>query len=100
MEANINVEPLLKEEGAERDLENTLETDTEDPVISRSDEEPFLKQPKILHDRYHIAYIAFYLLGINTMIPWTFFVMADEVRYLPYFVPLMTSNCYINTVIL
>lgn len=52
MKSNLNTEPLIKEDDLERDLETNLETDTEDPVISRSDEEPFLKQPKILHDRY------------------------------------------------
>lgn len=29
--------------------------------------------------RYNFAYIVFYLLGINTLIPWSFFITADDV---------------------
>lgn len=32
-----------------------------------------------VHFRYNLAYIVFYLLGINTLIPWSFFMTADDV---------------------
>lgn len=28
--------------------------------------------------RYNLAYIVFYVLGINTLIPWSFFITADD----------------------
>lgn len=33
----------------------------------------------ILLLRYNLAYIVFYLLGINMLIPWSFFITADDV---------------------
>ena len=33
---------------------------------------------RIVFCRYKLAYIVFYLLGINTLIPWSFFITADD----------------------
>lgn len=32
----------------------------------------------IVFFRYNLAYIVFYVLGINTLIPWSFFITADD----------------------
>ncbi|XP_012142098.1 equilibrative nucleoside transporter 1 [Megachile rotundata] len=71
----INKRPLLG--GSDSEFEDDLETEIDDPNISVPDEKPFLKQHEP-SDRYNIAYIVFYLLGMNTLIPWSFFITADD----------------------
>ncbi|XP_058801532.1 equilibrative nucleoside transporter 2 [Phymastichus coffea] len=76
MAYSINTEPLLKED-SDDDLENEADTDTDDLAIVHSHDEPFLKH-QLPYDRYNLAYIVFYLLGINALIPWSFFITADD----------------------
>ncbi|XP_071605092.1 equilibrative nucleoside transporter 3 isoform X3 [Heliangelus exortis] len=49
------------------------------------DEEPLLKEPSVNRynqqkprDRFHGAYIIFFLLGIGSLLPWNFFIMAKH----------------------
>ncbi|KAM9379748.1 equilibrative nucleoside transporter 3 [Phaethornis superciliosus] len=49
------------------------------------DEEPLLKEPSVNRysqqkpsDRFHGAYIIFFLLGIGSLLPWNFFIMAKQ----------------------
>ncbi|XP_029032918.1 equilibrative nucleoside transporter 1 [Osmia bicornis bicornis] len=71
----INKRPLLG--GSDSEFEDDLETEVDDPSISVPDEKPFLKQYEP-SDRYNIAYIVFYLLGMNILIPWSFFITAED----------------------
>ncbi|XP_014207859.1 equilibrative nucleoside transporter 3 [Copidosoma floridanum] len=52
-------------------------TDEDNPIVDYEDNEPFIKH-QIPVDRYNIAFLVFYLLGINTLIPWNFFITADD----------------------
>ncbi|KYN08115.1 PREDICTED: equilibrative nucleoside transporter 1 [Cyphomyrmex costatus] len=76
MSYSINRRPLLGGTD-DSEFEDDLETEVDDPNIIIPDEKPFLK-PYEPHDKYNLAYIVFYLLGINTLIPWSFFITADD----------------------
>ncbi|XP_076297363.1 equilibrative nucleoside transporter 1 [Lasioglossum baleicum] len=76
MSYSINRRPLLGG-ASDSEFEDDLETEVDDPTVSVPDEKPFLKQHEP-RDRYNLAYIVFYLLGINTLIPWSFFITADD----------------------
>ncbi|KAK9309615.1 hypothetical protein QLX08_000830 [Tetragonisca angustula] len=76
MSYSINRRPLL-EGVSDSEFEDDLETEADDPNISVPDEKPFLKQYEP-SDKYNLAYIVFYVLGINTLIPWSFFITADD----------------------
>ncbi|XP_072756541.1 equilibrative nucleoside transporter 1 [Anoplolepis gracilipes] len=73
---SINRRPLLGG-ASDSEFEDDLETEVDDSNITIPDEKPFLK-PYEPHDKYNFAYIVFYLLGINTLIPWSFFITADD----------------------
>ncbi|XP_077276238.1 equilibrative nucleoside transporter 1 isoform X2 [Temnothorax americanus] len=76
MSYSINRRPLLGGT-SDSEFEDDLETEVDDPNVTIPDEKPLLK-PYEPHDKYNIAYIVFYLLGINTLIPWSFFITADD----------------------
>ncbi|XP_076672350.1 equilibrative nucleoside transporter 1 [Andrena cerasifolii] len=76
MAYSINRRPLLGG-ASDSEFEDDLETEVDDPSISVPDEKPFFKQYEP-RDKYKLAYIVFYLLGINTLIPWSFFITADD----------------------
>ncbi|KAL6268741.1 hypothetical protein P5V15_001867 [Pogonomyrmex californicus] len=76
MSYSINRRPLLGG-ASDSEFEDDFETEVDDPNITIPDEKPFLK-PFEPHDKYNLAYIVFYLLGINTLIPWSFFITADD----------------------
>ncbi|KAG7213809.1 hypothetical protein KM043_003025 [Ampulex compressa] len=76
MSRSINRRPLLGG-ASDSEFEDDLETEVDDTGICASDEKPFLKHHGP-HDKYNLAYIVFYLLGINTLIPWSFFITADD----------------------
>ncbi|KAJ8673448.1 hypothetical protein QAD02_004710 [Eretmocerus hayati] len=71
-----NSEPLLKEED-ECNYESDIDTDSDDPSIVHSHKEPFIRR-EVPYDRYNLAYVVFYILGVNTLIPWNFFITADD----------------------
>lgn len=73
---SINRRPLLGG-ASDSEFEDDLETEVDDLNITIPDEKPFLK-PYEPNDKYNFAYIVFYLLGINTLIPWSFFITADD----------------------
>ncbi|CAL7934532.1 unnamed protein product [Xylocopa violacea] len=76
MAYSINRRPLLGG-ASDSEFEDDLETEVDDPNVSVPDERPFLQQ-YVPFDKYNLAYFAFYLLGINTLIPWSFFMTADD----------------------
>nr|CAD7588621.1 unnamed protein product [Timema genevievae] len=94
MDYSVNTRPLLQRSDSESDLEEEEEEEggldqTEHPVVITKDPGHLFKirEPK---DRYHLAYIIFYLLGMTTLLPWNFFITADD--YWMYKLRNVTAN--------
>ncbi|XP_067010202.2 equilibrative nucleoside transporter 3 isoform X2 [Anabrus simplex] len=47
-------------------------------MFEASQEEVPIHGKRILYDKYNLAYIIFYLLGMTTLLPWNFFITADD----------------------
>ncbi|XP_034934668.1 equilibrative nucleoside transporter 3 [Chelonus insularis] len=76
MAYSINRKPLLANSTSDSEFDDEFETEVDDASVSVPDQKPFFKP--LPRDRYNLAYIVFYLLGINTLIPWSFFITADD----------------------
>lgn len=62
-------------EGIDNDGMNTTTNDE-----LEDDEEVLIKRPHTVpHDRLSFTYVAFYLLGMTTLLPWNFFMTAEPV---------------------
>ncbi|XP_046388448.1 equilibrative nucleoside transporter 2 [Ischnura elegans] len=80
MEYSVNTRPLLQE--SESEVEDTggtspMEDNADSHVVVTNMAKPILKlrEPS---DRYHLAYTVFYLLGMTTLLPWNFFITAED----------------------
>lgn len=73
MAYSINSTPLLQDvdtESGDESVENGLPGDPLQKPLFRASE------PR---DNYHMGYLIFYLLGIATLLPWNFYVTANDV---------------------
>lgn len=73
MDFAVNTRPLLGGSDSEDERETTT---SENVVVSQG--RPLFKPPEP-RDKYCMAYVIFYLLGITTLLPWNFFMTADDV---------------------
>ena len=80
MEYSINNRRPLLGAGSESEFEDEFETEVDDPSVSVPDQKTFFKSQEP-SDKYHLAYVVFYLLGMTTLIPWSFFMTADDVSH-------------------
>lgn len=65
-------------EGIENDNDGAFNTTTNEEF--EDDEEVLIKRPHIVpNDRFSFTYMAFYLLGMTTLLPWNFFITAEPV---------------------
>ncbi|XP_024081088.1 equilibrative nucleoside transporter 3 isoform X2 [Cimex lectularius] len=78
MDLSTNTRPLLQKSDTESDFD-------EDPIaIRKEDEEVNIKDTRPLFnvweplDRYNIGYLIFYILGTIILLPWFFFITAEE----------------------
>lgn len=71
---SVNTRPLLQGSASESD------EDQENSIIVAQDRKPLFKLDEPV-DRYYVAYLLFYMLGVTTLIPWNFFINADEVSF-------------------
>uniref|UniRef100_A0A146LIP6 Equilibrative nucleoside transporter 3 n=3 Tax=Lygus hesperus TaxID=30085 RepID=A0A146LIP6_LYGHE len=80
MDSAVNTRPLLQKSESDSDFD-------EDPIAIRKegiDEEIDIKDTRPLFnnwepaDRYQIGYIIFYILGTVILLPWFFFITAEE----------------------
>lgn len=70
MAYSVNTTPLLQESDSGDEY-------ITDEVGTRDDKPLF--QPLEPKDRYNMGYLIFYLLGIATLLPWNFYVTANDV---------------------
>ncbi|XP_017772160.1 PREDICTED: equilibrative nucleoside transporter 3 [Nicrophorus vespilloides] len=76
MEYSINTRPLLQESDSEEENVDLRTQSYQENVVVR-DNKPLFKQPEP-NDKFNLAYIIFYLLGMTTLMPWNFFITADD----------------------
>ncbi|KAF5274247.1 hypothetical protein FQR65_LT04365 [Abscondita terminalis] len=76
-----NIRPLLdpissdaEEDEDEIPIENNI---NEDHIIVVKDEEPLFK-PQEPKDKYLVVFFIFYFLGMTTLLPWNFFITAND----------------------
>jgi hypothetical protein len=50
---------------------------------------------ELCHSRYNLAYLIFYLLGMTTLLPWNFFITADDVSFCLHIIELLFNSCYV-----
>lgn len=75
MEYSVNTRPLLQQDS---DTENDdIVTQTYEENVVVKDDKPLFRQSEP-QDRYYMAYVIFYILGITTLLPWNFFITADD----------------------
>lgn len=59
-----------------------LESNTDD---FDDDTQQLFKAPNTIpNDRFLFTYIVFYLLGMTTMLPWNFFITAEDVSFISH----------------
>lgn len=81
---------FVDDDGIDNETENLMTT-TNDEL--EDDEEVLIKRPTIApHDRYSFTYMAFYLLGMTTLLPWNFFLTAEPVSIVPVALVSFESN--------
>ena len=80
MEYSVNTRPLLQDSDTENE---DLLTQAYEESLSTSHDEPLFKTPEPA-DRYNTAFIVFYVLGITTLLPWNFFITANDVSFFGY----------------
>lgn len=66
---SINTTPLLEDVDSE---------DGHSDDVNKDDGKHFVS-PVDFRDKYNMGYIIFYLLGVATLIPWNFYVTANDV---------------------
>lgn len=79
----VNTQPLLENSDWESDNEEEIKISNyhneDHHVVPVRTEKPLFK-PQEPKDKYFMAYFIFYLLGMTTLLPWNFFITADDVR--------------------
>ena len=91
MDSLTNSRPLLEpthpsdsEDFVEEDSIQKDEYTPDDFNDEDDDQEQLFKTPLIApHDKFSFTYIVFYLLGTTTMLPWNFFITAEDVSRPP-----------------
>lgn len=73
MDHSINSRPLLQPSDSDfGESDDTRASNDEVEIRSETKNEPT--------DRLNIIYMIFYLLGMTTLLPWNFFITAENVR--------------------
>lgn len=70
MDCSANTTPLLQDlDSEDEQISNDLPTRSSNPLFNTIEHS----------DKYNMGYIIFYLLGIATLLPWNFYVTANDV---------------------
>ncbi|XP_065333966.1 equilibrative nucleoside transporter 3 [Cloeon dipterum] len=85
MDLSVNCQPLLqKNDSDDSDTEQSGSSDIQNADIINDTENEGPKSSEGLvkfgnpGDRFNIAFLIFYLLGMTTLLPWNFFITADN----------------------
>ena len=73
-----NFRPLLEHENENSEMSDEEPRNSQDLSYVSVNVNEKQSQPV---DRYHITYIVFYLIGMTTLLPWNFFITAEEVIF-------------------
>lgn len=80
MDSDINRRPLL--EDSDSDINEDINKENEigvDHIVSQPQNNAKIFLKTILPpDKYNLSYFIFYLLGMTTLLPWCFYVTANE----------------------
>lgn len=83
---DVNTRPLLDNTDSESENDDSIKVANRirDEIEGPKDQAPLFKslEPK---DKYYMAYFIFYILGMTTLLPWNFFITADDVSKWVYF---------------
>lgn len=69
----------------DNDFDDTAAADDDDDVNTNLTKE-LLRNENAPRDRFNFNYIVFYLLGMTTLLPWNFFITAEDVSAMEFFV--------------
>ena len=72
-----NSKPLLDPISSDTDEDEVRISNINDDIVIVKDEEPLFK-PQEPKDKYNIVFFIFYLLGMTTLLPWNFFITAND----------------------
>ncbi|KAB0799599.1 hypothetical protein PPYR_07479 [Photinus pyralis] len=72
-----NIRPLLDPISSDTDEEVHIPNINDDRIVAVKDDEPLFK-PQEPRDKYNIVFFIFYLLGMTTLLPWNFFITAND----------------------
>lgn len=77
---DVNRRPLLDDSDSETENDDSIKiaSRVRDEMEGGKELRPLFKplEPK---DKYYMAYFIFYILGMTTLMPWNFFITADDV---------------------
>lgn len=79
--ASKHSQPLLQEssESEAENYEEEVVNGADDLVTDNLDKELLRAGQSAPHDKYSFNYIIFYLMGMTTLLPWNFFITAEDV---------------------
>lgn len=88
-------QPLLQE-NSDSDAEHFGEGEDiggrDDSITENLDKELLRNGQNAPHDKYSFNYIIFYLMGMTTLLPWNFFITAEDVSHLPFPIDFLYRN--------
>lgn len=81
--ASKHSQPLLQDssESEAENYEEEVVNGADDLITDNLDKELLRNGQNAPHDKYSFNYIIFYLMGMTTLLPWNFFITAEDVSH-------------------
>ncbi len=76
-------QPLLQDNSDNSDdgQDDDVRDQEDDTITETLDKELLRGGQSAPHDKYSFNYIIFYLMGMTTLLPWNFFITAEDVSF-------------------